>query len=175
MATNDAELESRYMEDEEEDEEEDVEEDASVEDEGVIESEAVIIKHKDIWHAIISNKIYEILLIINSKYATAFTYKDINPIIKNVESRYELVTLDRQIPQKRRESYTRIKVDVDKQCLARCWDAKDINGKRCSRRKDSCSNLCKAHFLNAPHGLITDPLSPHLLANFKKYGKKSKD
>ena len=149
--------------------------DTELEAEEVVETDTMIIKHEDIWRAIIYKKIWEILAIINSKYATAFKYKDINTVLKNVASRLQLVNLERRILPKRRESSTKKEIDIDEQCLARCWDANDINGKRCSRRKDSSSNLCKAHLKNAPHGLITEPINPYLIANFKKYGAKPKD
>ena len=133
---------------------------------------ATDIQYENIWRTVVYYKISEILTIIHCRYPTALTNADLKVVFANLKNRIELGDIASKPAKKPRKQRQSKQIEISSRCLARCWMATDINGKQCSRKKNGGLNVCKAHAKNAPHGLITDPITPHLKANFEKYGKK---
>ena len=133
-------------------------------------------KYDYLWKTVISYKMSELLTIIASRYPTDLKDSDIKEIVDNIRKRLKLDksatdTIVSDSPPVERKSPKRTPIPLEERCLARCWVATDVNGKQCSRRKNVESGLCPQHEANLPHGLMTDPLSKQLKANFEKYGK----
>ena len=130
------------------------------------------IQYENIWRMVVYYKIREILTIIHCRYPTALTNVDLKVVFANYKKRIQLEDIINKPVKKHRKPRINKEIDISARCLARCWMATDINGKQCARKKHDVLNVCKSHSKNAPHGLITDPITPQLKVNFEKYGKK---
>ena len=138
-------------------------------------------KYNYLWKTVISYKMSELLEIVRDRYPTDIKDVDIREIVDNIRKRLILSTSDSSgndtdsgdsvKPATNSKIRKRKEIPLEERCLARCWVATDVNGKQCSRRKNAESGLCQQHEANLPHGLITDPITKHLKANFQKYGK----
>lgn len=130
-------------------------------------------QYANIWKMVVYYKISEILTIIHCRYPAALTNADLKVVFANLKKRIQLADIAYKHKKKPRKKREHKKIDIGSRCLARCWLKSDINGKQCSRKKIGDSNVCKSHSINSPHGLITDPITPHMKANFEKYGQKN--
>ena len=129
-----------------------------------------------LWKTVVSYKMSELLEIVRDRYPNDLKDEHIKEIVENIRKRLIIsapLAVEAKHPPSKKRSRRCAVLPPEERCVARCWVSTDINGKQCSRRyKNSESKLCKNHEANLPHGRITDPITKHLKANFRKNRKK---
>ena len=122
---------------------------------------------------IIQEKTSDLLETINSHYPKEFNKKQLEKIklkiIKNIK--FTRTSSEKYIKKRKPIRKPRIELDDNARCIARKWNPKDINGSRCSLRKQNECNYCHIHKNNNIHGNWGEPLTEALKMNFKKHNK----
>lgn len=127
------------------------------------------------------------ILCIETIYPTKDTINSTNDVSKNYINDINTLSNDSNIKNIKNiinnncKDYNNIKIllknkkrkvyDDNKRCCGRCWLLKDINGKRCSRKRVNGSKYCLSHSKNLIHGDYFEPINNLTKINFWKNGK----